>query len=246
MPYADNLYSADDSDVESFSNELSPTDGYFANRDHPQDVLVPDPSLETGPNTAESKAREAREVAAASSENHTASRSASPEVPASSLLHVAAPASFTIYSPSSTTAYTPRSPTSSHRREDDLYSETSPLLHTTAPPPAYSAATSQPALQHFNRNYTTISAHQLESGLREPESMGGPHDFNERSPLWMKQVKKLPRWRIFRSVLLVTLVLGLAIGFIVAAVKSGEPVSSYFCIASVSLLLIKNYVALDE
>lgn len=246
MPYADNLYSADDSDVESFSNELSPTDGYFSNRDHPQDVMVPDPSLETGPNTAESKAREAREESATSSENHPTSRSASPEVPASSLLRVAAPASPTIFNPSSPTAYTPRSPTSSHRREDDLYSESSPLLHTAAPPPAYSAATSQPTLQHFNRNYSTISAHQLESGLHEPESMGGRHDFNERSPLWVKQVKKLPHWRIFRNVLLVALVLGLAVGFIVAAAKSGESVSSYFCIASVSLLLIKNYVALDE
>jgi hypothetical protein len=246
MPYADNLYSADDSDVESFSNELSPTDGYFASRDHPQDVMVPDPSLGTGPSMAESKAREAGEEAIASPENLAAGTSASPGVSASSPFRVAAPAPSTIYSPSTHTAYTPHSPASSHRREDDLYSETSPLLHTVAPPPAYSAATSQPTLQHFNRNYSTISAHQPESGLHEPESMGGPHDFNERYPLWVKQAKKMSRWRIFRNVLLVALVLGLAVGFIITAVKSGESVSSYFCIASVSLLLIKNYVALDE
>jgi len=246
MSHADNLYSADDSDVESFSNELSPTDGYFSSRDYTQDVMVPDPSLEIGPSTAKSKAREAREVAIASSENLAAGTSASPGVSASSPLRVAAPAPSTIYSSSTHTAYTPRSSASSHRREDDLYSETSPLLHTVAPPPAYSAATPQPTLQHFNENYNTIPAHQLESGPREPESMGGPHDFNERYPLWMKQVKKGSRWRICRNVLLVTLVLGLAVGFIVAAVKSGESVSSYFCIASVSLLLIRNYVALDE
>jgi hypothetical protein len=245
MPYADNLYSADDSDVESFSNELSPTDGYFSNRNHPQDVMVPDPSIETGPNTADAKAREAREEAAASSENQAASRRASSELPASSPLRVAAPTSSN-HSPSSPTAYTPRSPTSSHSRQDDLYSETSPLLHSTAPPPAYSTATSQPELQHFNTNYSTISARQLESGTRGPESMGGPHDFNERSPLWVKQVKRLPRWRLFRNILLVTLVLGLAVGFIIAAVRSGESVSSYFCIASGSLLLKKSYVVFDE
>jgi hypothetical protein len=208
--------------------------------------MVPDPSLETGPSTADSKAREAREEAAASSENHSASRPASSEGPASSPLRVAARASSTNYSHSSPTAYTPRPPTSSTRRQDELYSESSPLLHSIAPPPTYSAATSQSTIQHFNRNYSTISAHQLESGIREPESMGGPHDFNERSPLWMKQVKKLPRWRLFRNILLVALVLGLAVGFIVAAVKSGKSVSSYFCIASVSLLLIKNYVVFDE
>lgn len=246
MPYADNLYSADDSDVESFSNELSPTDGYFSTRDHPQDVMVPDPSLETGPNTGDGKAQEAREDAAGSSENHAASRPASPELPASSPLGVAASTSSTHYSPSSPTAYTPRSPTSSHRRQDDLYSETSPLLHSTAPPPAYSAAISQPALQYFNTTYSTISARQLESGIREPESMRGPHDFNERSLLWMKQVKRPRRWTLFKNILLVALVLGLAVGFIIATVKSGESVSSYICIASVSMLLIKNYVVFDE
>jgi hypothetical protein len=245
MPYADNLYSTGDSDVESFSNELSPSDGYFSNRDHPQDVMVPDPSLETGPNTADVKAREVREEAAASSENLAASRPASSELPASSPLRVAAPTSSN-YSLSSPTAYIPRSPTSPHRHQDDLYSETLPLLHSTPPPPAYSAATSQPELQHFHTNYSTISARQLESGTREPESMGDPHDFNERSPLWVKQVKRLHRWRLFRNILLVALVLGLAVGFIIAAVKSGESVSSYFCIASVSLLLIKSYVVFDE
>jgi hypothetical protein len=76
--------------------------------------------------------------------------------------------------------------------------------------------------------------------------MGSPNDFNERSPLWMKRVKRFPRWRLFRNILLITLVLGLAVGFIVSAIKSGESVSSYFCIASVSVLLIKSYVVFDD
>ena len=57
MPYADNLYSADESDAESFSNELSPTDGYFSNREQSRNVVVLDPSLEGQASTAGSKAR---------------------------------------------------------------------------------------------------------------------------------------------------------------------------------------------
>jgi hypothetical protein len=76
--------------------------------------------------------------------------------------------------------------------------------------------------------------------------MGGPDDFNERSPLWMRQAKKLPRWTAVRNILLVSLVLGLALGFIITAVKTGGSVSTYFCIASVSLLLIKKYMGFDE
>ena len=71
MPYTDNLYSADDSDVESFSNELSPTDGYFSNSRPSSGCDGPDPSLETGPSTAELKAQEVREEATASSASST-------------------------------------------------------------------------------------------------------------------------------------------------------------------------------
>lgn len=230
MPYADNLYSADDSNVESFSEELSPTDGYFSNRDHPQDVMVPDPSLEAATSTAESKAYEARAEAAANSGTR---KPASPEVPASSPLRTPAAVSSTFYSPSSPNAYTPRSPTFSQRRQDDLYSVTLPLLHSIVPPPAYSAAN----LQDFNRNYSTIPTRRLEEGIPEPESMGRPNDFNERSPLWMKQVKKLPPWRILlRNILLVALVIVLAACFIALAASSATPVSSYFCVACVLLL----------
>ncbi|KAI9749881.1 MAG: hypothetical protein M4579_006701 [Chaenotheca gracillima] len=35
-----------ESDNESLSDHLSPSDGYFTQRDHPQDMMVPDPSLE--------------------------------------------------------------------------------------------------------------------------------------------------------------------------------------------------------
>jgi hypothetical protein len=227
MPYADNLYSADDSDVESFSDELSPTDGYFSSRDHPQDEMVPDPSLETATDTAQSKTHEARAEAAANSESHTTSRPASPMVSASSPLRVSAAASSTIYNSSSPTAYTPHSPRSPHRRQDDLYSETSPLLHPIAPPPAYSAA----ILQDFNRNYSSAPPHQLEEGIREPESMGRPNDFNERSPLWVRQVKKLPPWRLLlKNILLIALVLFLAVGILIAAFQSSAFVSLCFCI----------------
>src|SRR4051812_5721699 len=65
LPYSDNLYSAnDESDAESFSDELSPADGYFNRRDMPTNELVPDPSQEDS-KTAEDKVliprREARQ-----------------------------------------------------------------------------------------------------------------------------------------------------------------------------------------
>lgn len=249
-PYSDNLYSADDSDAESFSDELSPTDGYFMNREHPQDVMVPDPSLESS--TAESKAQEAREEAQAVVRSRTVQSSVTPTISTSTSSQAYTPAaSSAAYTPSSPTSYAPLSPTSSHRRHDELYSETTSLLHG-APPPAYSAAASSTTSQHsrqFSRNYSTISNEQLEEGLaqhHEPESMGEPVDFNDRLPLWMTQIKKYRTRDFLKNALLVLLVLSIGTGFLITAVKSGQSVSSLFCIASVTLLLIKNYTFFDE
>jgi hypothetical protein len=242
MPYSDNLYSADDSDTESFSDELSPTDGYFMQRDHPQGVMVPDPSLEPMPGMAESKAQEAGEEAEAVARSHTVRPPVSPIIATSTSSQPYTPAaSSAAYTPSSPTSYVPLSPASSHRRHDDFYSETTSLLHP-APPPTYSAATSSTTSQtsrQFSRNYRTVSNEQLEEGLvqnQEPESMGGPASLSDRHPVWMTRVKKYRTWDFVRNALLILLVLGIGAGFLITAMRAGQSVSSFFCIASVTVL----------
>jgi hypothetical protein len=127
----DNLYSADDSDAESFSNELSPTDGYFTNRDHRQNVMVPDPSLEN----QSLKAQEAREESRFHSHNQVVNDTISPDLVTSSppLRTSGHDRSATDTSASATT-HTPHSPSSPYIRQDDLYTGTYPLLHSVAPP----------------------------------------------------------------------------------------------------------------
>ncbi|KAH8661616.1 hypothetical protein BGZ60DRAFT_380915 [Tricladium varicosporioides] len=46
MPLSDNLYSAEDSDAESFSDELSPSDGYFNSGDASPRGMVQDPTFD--------------------------------------------------------------------------------------------------------------------------------------------------------------------------------------------------------
>lgn len=223
MPRSDNLYSADDSDAESFSDELSPTDGYFTNRAHPQDVMVRDPTTES----RNSKAEEARAEAQADSESHFSNSQVRP-VSTTSSLQVSTGTHPSTYTPTSPTTYTPRTLMSSFPRQEDLYSEASPLLHPPAPPPAYSAATPQSGDQHITPNYSTVSARLLEEGSREPESMGQPSEHDERTPLWTTKTRRLPEWLSLRRSLLIFLIVGLAVGFIAIAVKSGRSVSPIF------------------
>lgn len=235
MPHSDNLHSADDSDTESFSDELSPTDGYFSNRAHPQDVMVPDPTV----GGCNAKAQEATAETQANSQSHFPNSHVRPLSPTSSL-PVPSGADSSTYTPASPSTYTPRTLASPFPRQEDLYSEASPLLHPSAPPPAYSAATLHSGDQHINRNYSTIFAQQLEEGNREPESMGQPNEYNERTPLWMRRTRRLPEWLSLKRSILVILVLGLAMGFIAIAAKSGKSVSLniYIMLQSLSLSFV--------
>lgn len=202
MPYSDNLYSADvESDAESFSDELSPTDGYFNRRDIPREILVPDPSQSS--NSSDDKDELARQEARQNSE--VASRTTGS--PTLSNMYPSLPdasAATSVRTPSSPVSNTPSSPVSS-RRTDDLYSESTPLMH--APPPAYSASPTLPLAPVFPdpRNYSTFAPHQLEQGLpsrQEPESMGGPVDIpNERTPLSISHSEgsSLPPFKTRRS-----------------------------------------------
>ncbi|KAI9838010.1 MAG: hypothetical protein M1819_006164 [Sarea resinae] len=72
-----NLYDAG-SDADSFSEELSPTDGYFGQRSHPQDMLIRNPEA---PTNSESKAHGAREESEESTASPASNRRASSNFP---------------------------------------------------------------------------------------------------------------------------------------------------------------------
>lgn len=244
MPYADNLYSADDSDIESFSDELSPTDGYFTGPS-PSNAMVPDPSLEQT-SSAESKAQEARAEAESNPENHSSPTPLQTQSPFPPLNHFqpSASASYSGYpavtAASSNSSTSPTTPVSPFRRVPDtqprhnFYSEDSPLLRPFAPPPTYSAATSASQSSHpsqsFGRNYNTISEGDLEHGqiqTRMPESMGGPVDSNERQPLWSRDRDSGSRLPRARRWLIILLALGLAAVALVTSFIPGSSVSVY-------------------
>ena len=194
MPCSDNLYSAEDnSDGESFSHELSPSDGYFNRTDMPPNTMVQDPSLDS---KEEPKTLIAGRNAQAIIEMNSRSNSGatnSPVVPHSTASHNYASSFSSQNAASSSNIYTPSSPSSS-RRTDNLFSHTH-LIH--GPPPAYSATvtpTTNPS-QGLppDRSFSTVSQTLLEQGLpthHEPESMGVPVDEpNERTPLSSNSIR---------------------------------------------------------
>ncbi|MCJ1287521.1 hypothetical protein MMC26_006873 [Xylographa opegraphella] len=176
MPSGRGLY--EESDDESLSNELSPTNGYFNQRpNHPQDVLVPDPSQ----NTAEAnKAREAEQEQEVNSALEGASALKRPS-------HSSTPS------------------TSTRRRpdpdfEEDIHTEHSSLLPSA--PPTYSAATAGytyhpprsssygSATSRNNSQYNTMHGREVFLSEGRPEDLGGapllgPSDRAE--PVWRKR-----------------------------------------------------------
>lgn len=245
MPFADDLYSADDSDVESFSEELSPTDGYFSPRNLPHNVMVLDPSLQEG--AVESKAREAQRESEASQAGHFAGSDV-----VSQTISTSEPFRYssTAYSPTSTSSNAFHPQLSPPFRRDESYTEASSLLHP-APPPAYSAATSQPTSslsRGFHPDYRTISTRHLEEGevyRHEPESMGNPVAVEEQPPpAWMIRIKKLQSRSILKKILLVFLVSALGIGFLVTGIKNNQSVSNLHAL-SVIFFWHKDYLRFD-
>lgn len=181
MPYSDNLYSAnDESDAESFSEELSPSDGYFSRREMPTSGMVPDPSHHDRKTTED-------KVLIPGHEARPNSGSASRTMGSSTLSDLypsSVDASATNVTSSTPVSNTPSSPISSRQRYTEV-SEHTPLFR--APPPAYSASDLSPPTLPEIRNYSTFPQEQLEPGYsahHEPESMGRPMDDPiERSPL---------------------------------------------------------------
>ena len=149
----------EDSDDESLTNELSPTDGYFNRRPaHPQQVLVPDPSQDTA------EANKAREAQQESSQT-----SATPRRPSR-------------HSAASSTSPRPRL---SPDFEDDTYTERSGLLSSAPPayspgpatnryqPPTFQTPTSSTDSENRNRGYNTMGRQAIFLQSGEPEDLGG-------------------------------------------------------------------------
>ena len=209
MPSNTGLYS--DSDNESLSAELSPTDGYFNGRDHPQDVLIPDPSQAS---SESDKAREAREEAETSR-----ARDAST-------------------SPRRDSQYSPRSIPSRARFnpvfEDEGYTETTPLLRSAPPaysPPASGSTFGTPGSRSSaSGNDNRSSIHNMD----RPQIFlptGGPQDLGGDPLLggsrrkdddgwmsqWWKRVMNVIRAGTKYIVIAIALIVGL--GFILTAVR---------------------------
>lgn len=221
--YSDNLYSAD-SDDESMSDALSPTDGYFEIREHPSEMMVEDPSFEAS-STAQSKAQEARRQSEARSQGGDEASITSPPSSTAYNSRPFTPSTTAAYTPSSPSARTHATPASPKRRSVDHYTESSSLLHPVAPPaysPAVSPTTNTPA-PALAGNYNTISSSQVEEGrvqYRQPESMGAPPaDVTERTPLWTKQVKVSRTRKCMKNCLLVLLLAAVSLTLLVTIVR---------------------------
>jgi hypothetical protein len=213
MPFSDNLYSLDDdSDGDSFSEELSPTDGFMHQTEIPTNTLVQDPTI--GRDTkAEAKVLIPTPVSQSSTgrtsrlSNHSGPSQSIPPHPYASIRS-------SDRSSTSPISYTPVSPTSPRRREE-LFTEHTPLMN--GPPPAYSASP-EPSTSEASENgqrYSTFPEHHLERGFltrSEPESMGRPIDISdETTPLSeerpRRQKRHHRRHKFIKKFLLIALVL---------------------------------------
>ncbi|KAE8448287.1 hypothetical protein EG329_009718 [Mollisiaceae sp. DMI_Dod_QoI] len=214
MPFSDNLYSAEDSDHESFSEELSPSDGYF-NRGHVPANVVQDPSL-----SKDDKAEDKTLIPPPSAQSRTGGSSRTS-------LHSVLPRSLPSHNYASRrndnasnppSSYNPTSPVSPGRA-DGMPSERSTLIH--GPPPAYSASPEVPLppQEQEGRSYSTFPEQQLERGYlpdREPESMGGPteEEPNESTPL--SSEPKPERVSIFRRIITKILLAALFVAVVIS------------------------------
>lgn len=237
MPFSDNLYSAEDSDHESFSEELSPSDGYF-NRGNVPSNIVQDPSI-----SKDDKAEDKTLIPPPSVQSRTGGSSRTS-------LHSVLPRSLPTHnyashrSDNASNTASPHSPTSpiSSRRTGAMRSERSALID--GPPPAYTPSPEVPTSPQSprepeERSYSTFPEHHLERGYlprREPESMGGPieEEPDERTPLSNEPYRepysepKPERASLCRSItkrmLLVALFIAVVIS-LVAAIRGRSSVS---------------------
>ncbi|KAI0385313.1 hypothetical protein F5Y04DRAFT_245525 [Hypomontagnella monticulosa] len=221
MPYSDNMYSmGDDSDGESYADQLSPSDGYFASSSSSHavpnvpNVLVPDPTLQqTSELDAESsKAREAEAERLSSnttrSENyhnrHNPVRSGNYQEPSHVEQHGTSSTTLSRqqYNPTFAHTHSPSSASSTPLRSYPTRGRT-PSVYSDAPP-AYSPSPTTPFsptnLPSQSRTYntftttTTMGVAEIENERllgRGPESIGQPGDEEiGGTPHWSRRVRR--------------------------------------------------------
>ena len=210
MPSSTGLY--DNSDNNSLSDELSPTDGYFNGRDHPQDVLIPDPSQASSESDKAREAREDAETSRASDASAARRRDSS--------------------------QHSPRSIPSRGRFnpvfEDEAHTETTPLLRPAPPaysPPASGSTFGTPGYRSSasgNDNRSSIhnmGRPQIFLPNDGPQDLGGDpllggrwrRDGEGWMSQWWKWITNIIRAGTKYIVIAIALVIG--IGFILSAVR---------------------------
>ena len=241
MPYSDNLYSADTDDEgandnESFSNELSPTDGFFNPSPMSPHHMVPDPSLDRKHAPEEDKVLIPRNE----TRNESGSASRSTASPALEQLfpsqNRASSQSDNHPAPPPPSSNTPSSP-SSYRRSNNNNNNnnifTAPNHSMQGPPPAYtpSSPTTSSHSTNNNRSYSTFEPHRTEQGVApEPQSMGRPAgDPEENTPLIYTLIRKPSRRRLcIKHGLFIALVIAVAIGIMTTLFHWGQYVCTRF------------------
>ena len=193
MPFSDDMYNAEDQDEhddQSFTDELSPSDGYF--NGNGLSNMVQDPSIDTKPEPKTLIAPPQHSTSGGTSRSSLHSNL--PLSPSASRNYAASPPPPPPPPPPQSSSHNGSTmPSSSHnapsprisRRGQQIITEHTPLM-LNGPPPAYSPRS--PLLEEVSgRRYSTFSDPNLEHGLLlrpEPESMGSPAEIgDERFPL---------------------------------------------------------------
>ncbi len=239
MPFSDNLnYPNDDLDAESFSDELSPSNGYFNDGGLSAANLIQDPSVDDKlePKTLISPPQH-------SSTGGTSRSSLHSSLPLSSSVshNYAAPQSSSSNTPiGPSSLYGPPPPRTS-RRPQNILSEHTPLM-LNGPPPAYSPSPISPALPEDanGRRYSIFPEQHLERGLppqSQPQSMGRPQDIategapliGDTNPAQNSPYRKILRntRRYLKNILLFLLLLATVLAIMKSFLRGKSSVSYY-------------------
>ncbi|KAI1104451.1 hypothetical protein F4804DRAFT_307338 [Jackrogersella minutella] len=247
MSDSDNLYSMggdEELDGDSYADQLSPSDGYFASSSSSHvvpnvpNILIPDPTIQqTSESEAESKARKVDEERTSSSTpraegyyyNHqNPIGSGNTQDPSQSKQSTASPTtpSQRQYNSTFVQTYSPPSASRIFLRSYLTRGRT-PSVYSDAPP-AYSPSPTSPftpiSQVAQSRNYSTFACTMGVADIienerllgRGPESISQPEDIEAGStPHWSRRVRRrLPTWLNWRILVLALIILVVSIGFL--------------------------------
>jgi hypothetical protein len=210
MPANTSLYN-NDSDTQSLSDELSPTDGYFNERPyHPQDILVPNPEQRRSSADKEREAQEELERSCVEGASSSARREShhSEQTPHQS--------EYTSHSTPTRRQFDPDF-------QEEAQTEATPLL--PAAPPTYTDATAgRPApltlaTPSQSRNYNTMGQETVFFGQSQPQNLAEEpllegrnkeEGFGQRATRYFSSVP----WRSVGRFIFITVALLIGVSFI--------------------------------